>query len=63
MTYFEALGRLDRVTNYLNNLLDIGHRLSNEEIETLISDVDEVAEALTTAGVSCGLSTVIGKEG
>ena len=46
MTYEKALRHLDRVSDYLNNLLDTQHRLSNEEIESLISDVDAVQEGL-----------------
>jgi hypothetical protein len=46
MTYEEALRHLDRVADYLNNLLDTGHSLSNEEIESLISDIDAVQEGL-----------------
>lgn len=46
MTYEEALQHLDRVSDYLNNLLDTRHPLSNEEIESLISDIDAVQEGL-----------------
>lgn len=46
MTSEEALRHLDRVADYLNNLLDTQHRLSNEEIENLISDIDAVQEGL-----------------
>jgi hypothetical protein len=46
MTYEEALQHLDRVADYLNNLLDTRHPLSNEEIESLISDIDAVQEGL-----------------
>jgi hypothetical protein len=46
MTYEEALQHLDRVADYLNNLLDTRHLLSNEEIESLISDIDAVQEGL-----------------
>lgn len=46
MTYNQALTHLDRVADYLNNLLDTRHPLSNEEIESLISDIDAVQEGL-----------------
>jgi hypothetical protein len=46
MTCKEALRRLDRVADDLKNLLDTGHRLSNEEIEGLISDIDAVEGGL-----------------
>ena len=46
MTYEQALRHLDRVADYLNNLLDAQHRLSNEEIESLITDIDAVQEGL-----------------
>lgn len=46
MTPTQAERKLGRVEDYLNNLLDTQHRLSNEEIETLISELDEVREGL-----------------
>jgi hypothetical protein len=46
MTLNEALIHLDRVADYLNNLLDTRHPLSNEEIERVITDIDAVQEGL-----------------
>jgi hypothetical protein len=46
MTYEQALQHLDRVADYLHHLLDTGHPLSNEEIESLISDIDAVQKGL-----------------
>ena len=46
MTYNQALMHLDRVADYLNNLLDTRYPLSNEEIESLITDIDAVQEGL-----------------
>jgi hypothetical protein len=46
MTYEQALRHLDRVEDYLNNLLDTRYRLSNEEIESLITDIDAVKEGM-----------------
>jgi hypothetical protein len=46
MTYNQALTYLERVADYLNNLLDTRHPLSNEEIESLISDIDIVQEGM-----------------
>jgi hypothetical protein len=46
MTSEQALGHLGRIADYLNNLLDTHHPLTNEEIESLISDIDAVQEGL-----------------